>query len=128
MAGYIYVCMYACMHVCMYICMYVCMYVCMYYIFPTSQGHICMYVYIYTSDRTKKMVSFELGKEIVKDIFVLSRAWNKDKILSPTLVTRRKISFTISLPSSKLTISLILFTNITLSTMVVLAVFRTRVI
>ena len=30
------------------------------------------------------MVSFELGKEMVKDVyFVLSRAWDKEKILSP---------------------------------------------
>ena len=68
------------------------------------------------------MVSFELGKEIEIDVFVFSRAWNKEKILSsssirdacstphgdsesfpcPTLVTRRETSFSISLPSSKL--------------------------
>ena len=68
------------------------------------------------------MVSFELGKEIEIDVFVFSRAWNKEKILSsssirdacstphgdsesfpcPTLVTRREKSFSISLPSSKL--------------------------
>ena len=29
------------------------------------------------------MVSFALGKEIAKDVFVLSRAWDKEKILSP---------------------------------------------
>ena len=29
------------------------------------------------------MVSFELSKEIKKDVFVLSRAWDKEKILSP---------------------------------------------
>ena len=40
----------------------------------------------------------------------------------------RKISFTISLPSSKLTIFLSLFTNMTLSTLLILAVRRTRVI
>ena len=75
------------------------------------------------------MVSFELGKEIEIDVFVFSRAWNKEKILSsssirdacstshevsesfpcPTLVTRRETSFSISSLSSKLTISLILF-------------------
>ena len=32
----------------------------------------------------KEMVSFELGKEIRKDVFfVLSRAWSKEKFLSP---------------------------------------------
>ena len=30
------------------------------------------------------MVSFELGKEIKKDVFfVLSQAWDKERILSP---------------------------------------------
>ena len=29
------------------------------------------------------MVNFELGKERKKDFFVLSRAWDKEKILSP---------------------------------------------
>ena len=68
------------------------------------------------------MVSFELDKEIEIDVFVFSRAWNKEKILSsssirdacstphgdsesfpcPTLVTRRETPFSISLPSSKL--------------------------
>ena len=68
------------------------------------------------------MVSFELSKKIEIDVFVFSRAWNKEKILSsssirdacstphgdsesfpcPTLVTRRETSFSISLPSSKL--------------------------
>ena len=49
--------------------------------------------------------------------------------LCPTLVTRRKTSFFISLPSSKLTISLIFpSTNITLSTLLILAVCRTRVL
>ena len=41
-------------------------------------------------------------------------------------VTRQKTSFSISLPSSKLTISIILFTNLTLSTLLILAVCRTR--
>ena len=45
-----------------------------------------------------------------------------------TLVTRRKTSFSISSPSSKLTISLILFTNMTLLTSLILAVRGTRVI
>ena len=49
--------------------------------------------------------------------------------LCPTLVTRRKTSFFISLPSSKLTLSLIfLSTNTTLSTLLIPAVCRTRVI
>ena len=30
-------------------------------------------------NRIREMVSFELGKEIEKDAFVLSRAWNKGK-------------------------------------------------
>ena len=29
------------------------------------------------------MVSFKLGKEIEKDVFVLPRAWDKEKIQSP---------------------------------------------
>ena len=31
--------------------------------------------------RTRKMASFKLGKEIEKDVFVLSRVWNKEKSL-----------------------------------------------
>ena len=123
--------------------------------------------------KIREMASFELGKEIEKDVFVMSRAWDKEKILSPydqsslrpsdsalgcsttepqrlrwarnpkvwgsiprgdsevflfpTLVTKRKTSFSISLPSSKLTISLILITNMTPSTLLILAVCRTRV-
>ena len=46
----------------------------------------------------------------------------------PTLLTRRKTSFSISLPNSKHTISIILFTKMTLSTLLILAVYRTRVI
>ena len=49
--------------------------------------------------------------------------------LCPTLVTRRKTYFFISLPCSKLTLSLIfLSTNTTLSTLLIPAVCRTRVI
>ena len=44
------------------------------------------------------------------------------------LVTRRKTSFSVSSPSSKLTISLILSTNMTLLTSLILAVRGTRVI
>ena len=77
------------------------------------------------------MVSFELGEELRKMFFVLSRAWDKEKILSPheelnlrpvwskgwiphgdsefflcpMLVTRRKNIFLNSSLSSKLTIS-----------------------
>ena len=38
--------------------------------------------YIHTSDRMRKMVSFELGKEIVKDIFCLVTR-GTEKILRP---------------------------------------------
>ena len=49
--------------------------------------------------RIREMVSFERCQEIKKDFFPC-----------PTLVTRRKTSFSISLPSSKLTISISLYT------------------
>ena len=52
----------------------------------------------------------------------------KNVFLFPTLVTRRKTSFYISLRSSKNTISLVLFTNMTLSTLLIQAVCRTRAI
>ena len=88
------------------------------------------------------MVSFELGKEIEIDVFVFSRAWNKEKILSsssirdacstphgdsesfpcPTLVTRLETSSSISLPSSKLTIFLILFYSDELTKLMLLLV------
>ena len=42
--------------------------------------------------------------------------------------TRRKTSFSISLPSSKLTISLILFINTTLTTSLILILCRTRLV
>ena len=48
--------------------------------------------------------------------------------LCSTLVTGRKTSFSISLQGSKLAISLILYTNITLSTLLILAVYNMRVI
>ena len=35
--------------------------------------------YIHTNDRMRKMVSFELGKEIVKDIFRLVTCGTKKK-------------------------------------------------
>ena len=50
--------------------------------------------------RTRKMVSFKLGKEIEKDVFRLV-----------TSVEQRKISSSISLPSLKLIIFLVLFTK-----------------
>ena len=34
-------------------------------------------------NRLGEMVNFELDKERKKDFFVLSRAWDKEKILSP---------------------------------------------
>ena len=96
------------------------------------------------------MISFELGKEIEKDVFRLvtsvgqrkkskvsaeseglrfNSSWGiKNVFLFPTLVTRRKTSFYISLRSSKNTISLVLFTNMTLSTLLIQAVCRTRAI
>ena len=46
---------------------------------------------------------------------------DSEVILFPSFVTRRKTSFSISLPSSKLTKSLILFTNITPSKLLILA-------
>ena len=46
---------------------------------------------------------------------------DSEVILFPSLVTRRKTSFSISLLSSKLTKSLVLFTNITPSTLLILA-------
>ena len=48
--------------------------------------------------------------------------------LCSTLVTGRKTSFSISLQGSKLTISVILYTNITLSTLLILAVYNMLVI
>ena len=43
------------------------------------------------------MVSFELGKEIKKDVFfVLSQAWDKERILSP----REESNFRPSIPRS----------------------------
>ena len=53
-------------------------------------------------------------------------SWGLRICLCPTVVTRRKTS-SISLPSSKVTISLILFTNMVLSTLLIPAVWRTRV-
>ena len=50
--------------------------------------------------RTRQMVSFKLGKEIEKDVFRLV-----------TSVEQRKISSSISLPSLKLIIFLVLFTK-----------------
>ena len=100
--------------------------------------------------RIREMISFELGKEIEKDVFRLvtsvgqrkkskvsaeseglrfNSSWGiKNVFLFPTLVTRRKTSFYISLRSSKNTISLVLFTNMTLSTLLIQAVCRTRAI
>ena len=98
-------------------------------------------------------VCFELGKEIKVDVFRLVTSVGQRKksqwgiepqtfgfrapilyhwariFLCPTLVARRKTSFFICLPSSKLTIPPIFpSTNITLSTLLILAVCRSRVI
>ena len=48
-------------------------------------------------------------------------------LICPTLMKWRKTSFSISLPSSNLIISLILFTNMTLSTLPILTVCRTGI-
>ena len=57
-------------------------------------------------NKIRDMVSFELGKEIGKDVFFFF-------FLCSTLVKRLKTSFYISLPSSNLTISLIQFSSMT---------------
>ena len=47
-----------------------------------------MYVIMFSImfiNRMREIVTFELGKEIEKDIFVLSRAWDKENILSRIL-------------------------------------------
>ena len=53
------------------------------------------------------LTSGKMGKDVF--VFVLSRAWDDEKILSS--VTRRKTSFSISLQSRKLLIFLIIFTK-----------------
>ena len=93
-------------------------------------------------NRRREMVSFELGKEKAENVFSschergprnpkvwgsISRRDSKFFLCS-TIVTRRKASFSISLPSTKLTISLNLSINMTLSTLLILTVCRTRVI
>ena len=65
-------------------------------------------------------ISFVLGEEY--------SSWGLRIFLYPTLVTRRKNIFLNSSSSSKLTISTISIKNITLSTLLILAVCRTRVI
>ena len=65
-------------------------------------------------------ISFVLGEE--------DSSWGLRIFLYPTLVTRRKNIFLNSSSSSKLTISTISIKNITLSTLLILAVCRTRVI
>ena len=101
-----------------------------------------------TTHRIREIVSFEFGEEIEKDLrldaLTLSltdygeRGIRRSEVrflmgtqkcfFFPTLVTRRKTSFSVSLPSSKLIISLIPITNMTPSTLLILAVCRTRVI
>ena len=48
-------------------------------------------------NRLRKMVSFELGKEIVKDIF---RVWDKEKIQSPHEESNLRSSDSVALPLS----------------------------
>ena len=108
---------------------------------------------MFADEKIREMVSFELGKEIKIDVFRLVTSVGQRKksqwgiepqtfgfrapilyhwagiFLCPTLVARRKTSFFISLPSSKLTIPPIFpSTNITLSTLLILAICRSRVI
>ena len=68
--------------------------------------------------RIREMVSFKLGKEMEKDVFVLSR----------TNVGRRENLSLFLYRAQNFTISLNLFTNMTLSTSLIPAVCRTRVI
>ena len=87
--------------------------------------------------KIREMVSFELGCSTTEPQRLRwarnPKVWgsiphgDSEVFLFPTLVTKRKTSFSISLPSSKLTISLILITNMTPSTLLILAVCRTRV-
>ena len=99
-------------------------------------------------NRLREMVRFELNKEIKKGVSRLVTNVRQRKnselefyskfFLCPTLVARRITSFSISLPSSKLTISLILFINmmlnmmtymmLMLSTLLILAVCRTLIV
>ena len=58
--------------------------------------------------RIREMVSFELGKEIVKDIFRLVTSVGLRIFSLFHARDKTKISFTISLPSSKLTIFFVL--------------------
>ena len=68
----------------------------------------------------EEIVSFELDEELRKMFFRLVTSVGLRKILSPHEES--------SSPSSKLTISTISIKNITLSTLLILAVCRTRVI
>ena len=46
---------------------------------------VCVFlpnVYKPDVNRIREMVSFEPGKEIAKDVFFMSRAWDKENILS----------------------------------------------
>ena len=74
-------------------------------------------------NRLREIVSFELGKKIAKDVFRLvtgvGQRWR---------YKHDAIDIATSFASSKLTISPILFTNMTLSTLLIQAVYRTRVI
>ena len=99
-------------------------------------------------NRLREMVRFELDKEIKKGVSRLVTNVRQRKnselefysksFLCPTLVTRRMTSFFISLSSSKLTISLVLFINmmlnmmtyvmLMLSTLLILAVCRTLIV
>ena len=82
-----------------------------------------MYVIMFSImfiNRIRDMVSFELGKEIKKDVNsscherekILSRILTQNYFLCLTFVTRRETPFFISLLSSNLTISLNLFISL----------------
>lgn len=82
-------------------------------------------------NRIKEIVSFELGNEIYKIEIEKNSEWPGDSeiFLCPTLLTRQKTSFSISLPRSRLP-SLLFYlqssVNMTLSTLLVLAVCRIK--
>ena len=67
----------------------------------------CIHSTKITIRREKESHALLTSGKIGKDVFVLSRAWDDEKILSS--MTRRKTSFCISLQSPKLIIFLILF-------------------
>ena len=52
-----------------------------------------MFIHEYGVNKIREMVRFELGKEIEKDaFFVLSRAWEREKLLSPHEESKLRLS------------------------------------